>query len=258
MDLGLEGKTVVVTGGARGIGFACAQGFIAEGARVAIVSRRTESVDAALARLPGALGRAADLSDEPQALAALDWAEAQLGPIDVLVNSAGAARRLPPDQLTPQAYRAAMDAKFFSYVNMIDPLVKRMAARGSGVVVNVIGNGGKAPSPIHVAGGAANAALMLVTAGLAAAHAAAGVRVVALNPGLTRTDRVEEGLGADASLAGISRDEALARAIARIPIGRMAEPGDIADMVLFLASKRAAYVTGVTVTMDGAASPMIV
>lgn len=258
MNLELEGQTVIVTGGARGIGFACAQAFIREGARVAIVSRRAESVDAALARLPGAIGRAADLSDDAQALAAIDWAEGQLGPIDILVNSAGAARRLPPDQLTPQAYRAAMDAKFFSYVNAIDPLVKGMAARGTGVIVNVTGNGGKAPSPVHVAGGAANAALMLVTAGLAAAHAAAGVRVVAVNPGLTRTDRVEEGLAADAGLAGISRDEALARAIARIPLGRMAEPGDIADMVVFLASRRAGYVTGVTVTMDGAASPMIV
>ena len=85
----------------------------------------------------------------------------------MLVNSAGAARRTPAEELTPAAYKAAMDAKFFSYINVIDPVVKRMAARGTGVVVNVIGNGGKVPSTVHIAGGAANAALMLATAGLA-------------------------------------------------------------------------------------------
>ena len=91
-----------------------------------------------------------------------------------------------------------MDANFFTYVNLIDPGVKRMAARGSGVIVNVIGNGGRIASPVHVAGGAANSALMLVTAGLATAYAGQGVRIVAVNPGLTETGRVAEGMKADA------------------------------------------------------------
>ena len=95
-----------------------------------------------------------------------------MDPIDVLVNSAGAAKRTPPDELTPAAWRAAFDAKFFSYINVIDPMVKRMAARGGGVIVSVIGGGGKVASSTHLAGGAANAALMLATAGLGAAYAA--------------------------------------------------------------------------------------
>lgn len=188
----------------------------------------------------------------------VDTMERELGPINVLVNSAGAARRTPPDDLSPAAYRAAMDAKFFSYVNVIDPLVKRMAERRSGVIVNVIGNGGKLASPVHIAGGAANAGLMLVTAGLATAYADRGVRVVAVNPGTTETDRVAEGLKADARLAAISADEARQRSVSRIPMGRFADPEEVARVVVFLASAQASYVTGVSISMDGAAAPIVV
>ncbi|OYV84394.1 MAG: 3-oxoacyl-ACP reductase, partial [Acidiphilium sp. 21-68-69] len=239
MDLALSGKRVLVTGGSKGIGFACAAAFIAEGAEVAICSRQQANLDAAKATLRVGAAFATDLSDPGQAGDMVAAAEAELGPIDILVNSAGAARRTPPDELTPAHWRAAMDAKYFSYINVIDPLVKLMAARGRGVIVNVIGNGGKIASPVHLAGGAANAALMLATAGLATAYAKQGVRVVGLNPGLTETGRVAEGLASDARLAGISIDEARARGIARIPLGRMATPEEIANTVLFLASPRA-------------------
>ncbi|WP_287799375.1 SDR family oxidoreductase [Acidiphilium sp.] len=258
MDLSLAGKRVLVTGGSKGIGFACAAAFIAEGAGVAICSRQQANLEAAKVTLRLRAALSADLTDAASADAMIKAAEAELGPIDILVNSAGAARRTPPDELTPAHWRAAMDAKYFSYINVIDPLVKRMAARGGGVIVNVIGNGGKIASPVHLAGGAANAALMLATAGLATAYAKQGVRVVGLNPGLTETGRVAEGLASDARLAGISIDEARARGIARIPLGRMATPEEIANTVLFLASPRASYVTGVNITMDGATTACVV
>ena len=258
MDLSLAGKRVLVTGGSKGIGFACAAAFIAEGAEVAICSRQQANLEAAKVTLHLRAALSADLTDAASADAMIKAAEAELGPIDILVNSAGAARRTPPDELTPAHWRAAMDAKYFSYINVIDPLVKRMAARGGGVIVNVIGNGGKIASPVHLAGGAANAALMLATAGLATAYAKQGVRVVGLNPGLTETGRVAEGLASDARLAGISIDEARARGIARIPLGRMATPEEIANTVLFLASPRASYVTGVNITMDGATTACVV
>jgi NAD(P)-dependent dehydrogenase (short-subunit alcohol dehydrogenase family) len=258
MDLGLRGKTVLVTGGSKGIGLACARLFLAEGARVAIASRSQANIDRARAELGDVFGFAADLIDAGKALAMVDAAEGAIGPIDILVNSAGAAKRTPPDELTPAAWKAAMDAKYFSYINVIDPVVKRMATRGAGVIVNVIGNGGKVASPIHLPGGAANAALMLATAGLATAYAPRGVRVVAINPGLTNTDRVAEGLKADARLGGISEDEARQRSIQRIPLGRMAEPEEIANAAVFLASSKASYITGVTVSMDGAVAPVVV
>jgi NAD(P)-dependent dehydrogenase (short-subunit alcohol dehydrogenase family) len=166
--------------------------------------------------------------------------------IGVLVNSAGAAKRTPPDELTPASWRAAMDAKYFSYINAIDPLMKRTARRGQRVIVNIIGAGGKLASPTHLAGGAADAALMLVTAGLANAYAGRGLRVVGVNPGLTETGRVAEGMESSARLAGTSIAEARRRSIESIPLARMALPEEIANAVAFLASHKASYITGVT------------
>ena len=258
MDLGLKDKVVLITGGSKGIGYACAELFLEEGARVAICSRSQSNIDAALSRLPGTRGYAVDLISDEQALAVVNKVESDVGPIDVLVNSAGAAARTPADELTPAIWRAAMDAKYFSYINVIDPVIKRMGARGTGAVINIIGNGGKVASPVHLAGGSANAALMLASVGLANAYAGKGVRVVGLNPGLTETDRVAEGLKAAAKISGSTEEEALADALQRIPIGRMADPVDIANVVAFLSSAKANYVTGVVISMDGAQVPVVV
>ena len=257
MELGLEGKVVLITGGSKGIGLACALAFAAEGARIAICSRSPDNVERARAKLKDAFGVAADLIDAGAATRMIEEVEGRLGPIDVLVNSAGAAKRTPPDDLTPAVWREAFDAKFFSYINAIDPVVKRMANRGGGVIVSVIGVGGKVASATHLAGGSANAALMLATAGLGAAYASKGVRIVGVSPGPTETDRVVEGLAADARLANISVDEARRRGVARLPLGRMASPSEIADAVVFLASAKAAYITGVTLSMDGGQNPVV-
>jgi NAD(P)-dependent dehydrogenase (short-subunit alcohol dehydrogenase family) len=263
MDLQLGGLHVLVTGGSRGIGLACAELFLQEGARVSLIARSQANLDKARSALEStAPGRvacfAADLQQAQSARAAVDAAEAQVGPVDVLVNSAGAARRTPFNELTPEAWHGAMDAKFFSYIHVIDPLVKRMGERGKGVIVNVIGMGGKVATPTHLAGGAANAALMLATAGLAAAWGPKGVRVNAVNPALTLTERMAEGIAADARLRGLTPEEVLKQATARAPLGRLATPQDIANMVVFLASPKSGYVSGAIVSMDGAATPLVV
>jgi NAD(P)-dependent dehydrogenase (short-subunit alcohol dehydrogenase family) len=258
MDLGLRDKKVLITGGSKGIGLACARVFIAEGARVAVVSRSPENLVKAKKTLRDAYTIAADLTDAAAAAAMVESVEKEFGALDVLVNSAGAARRTDAADLSPQAWRAAMDAKYFTYINVIDPVIKLMAARGRGVIVNVIGAGGKVASPTHLAGGAANAALMLATAGLANAFAKRGVRVVGLNPGITNTERVAEGLKAEAKRSGITEAEALEQSIQRLPLGKLAEPAEIADIVAFAASERGRYLTGANISVDGAATAAVV
>jgi len=258
MDLGLKGKNILITGGSKGIGLACAKAFVAEGAKVALVSRTEANLAAAKKIVPSAFTIATDLVDAAAAAAMIERVEKEFGPVDVLVNSAGAAKRTDADDLTPAAWRAGMDAKYFSYIHAIDPLIKKMGKRGRGVVINVIGSGGKVASPTHLAGGAANAALMLATAGLAFAYASKGVRVVGVSPGVTKTERVAEGLKAEAKRANVSVEQAEKQMVARLPMGRPAEPAEIADIVVFAASERGRYLTGANIATDGAASHVVI
>jgi NAD(P)-dependent dehydrogenase (short-subunit alcohol dehydrogenase family) len=262
MDLGLQGKTAMVTGGSKGIGLAVAKALMAEGVRVGIVARGQAGLDAALMQLSGQGGQAfavaADLVDPAQAAQAVARIEEALGPIDILVNSAGAARRHDPETLTADKWRAAMDAKFFTYIHTQDEVLKRLRARGAqGAIVNVIGSGGKTPTTTHLAGGSANAALMLATVGSAHHYAQYGIRINAINPGGTVTERVQEGLAVEAKTHGISKEEARSRAEASIPLGRYAEPEEVADVAVFLASARASYVVGAVVPMTGGLAPVI-
>lgn len=261
MDLQLAGRHVLITGGSRGIGLACARDFLAEGCKVSLLARSPEHMERALAELRGAgevAGHCADLTDPAAALQAVDAVEAGFGPIDVLVNSAGAAKRTPYDELQPQAWHDAMQAKFFTYVHVMDPVVKRMGARGAGAIVNVIGMGGKLATITHLAGGAANAALMLATAGLAAAWGPRGVRINAVNPTLTLTERLAEGFAVDARMRNTSQEEVQRQAESKLPLRRIARPEEIAAAVLFLASPRASYISGAILSVDGAATPMVV
>ena len=262
MDLGLKDTVVLVTGGSKGIGLACARGFVAEGARVAIAARDAGNLAKAKAALEAegvqVLALAADLGSPGEAAQLVREVEAALGPIGVLVNSAGAARRTPPAELTAAHWHAAMDAKYFTTMHAIDAVLPGMAQRGRGAIVNVVGMGGKLASPIHLPGGAANAALMLASAGLANAFAPKGVRVNAVNPGMTSTGRMQEGLEAEARLTGRPVDEILQQKTRAMPLGRIATPQEVADVVVFLASPRAGYVSGAVVSLDGAATPAVV
>ncbi|MDE1184424.1 SDR family oxidoreductase [Paraburkholderia sp.] len=266
MDLGLNSKVVLITGGSKGIGLACARAFAKEGAKVAIVSRDPANLARAREQLKGEglnvhLTRA-DLHEPHSAADIVEEVTTAVGPIDVLINSAGAARRYDPESLDADAFRATMEAKYFPYIYPQQEVLRRMAERAKaggepGTIVNIIGMGGKIASDIHIAGGAANAALMLATVGLAHYYARYGIRINAINPGSTLTERVEEALKLEASQHGIGTDEALARGQAKVPLGRFAKPEEIADVALFLASRRASYVTGAIVPMDGGSAPLI-
>lgn len=268
MDLGLKNKVVLITGGSKGIGLACARAFAVEGAKVAIVSRDPANLAKAREQLAQEglnvhLTRA-DLHDPHSAADVIEEASTALGPIDILINSAGAARRYDPETLDAAAFKATMEAKYFPYIYPQQEVLRRMAERAKagdgsepGTIVNIIGMGGKFASDIHIAGGAANAALMLATVGLAHYYARYGIRINAINPGATLTERVEEALKLEANAQGVDMAEAQARGEARVPLGRYAKPEEIADVALFLASRRASYVTGAIVPMDGGSTPLI-
>lgn len=261
MKTDLQGVVALVSGASKGIGLACARALALEGATVVGVSRSAANLEAARARL-AAEGlamqvRAADLVDAAAAARVVADVERDVGPIGVLVNSAGAAKRYAVDELDAAAFRQAMDAKYFTYVHLMEPVARAMAARGRGSIVNVVGQGGRQAGVLHVAGGAANSALMLATVGLARAYADKGVRVNAINPGLTRTSRVDEGLQAASRASGRPKDELLAEQTRAIPMGRMGEPEEVANVAVFLASGLASYVSGAIIPMDGCSASVI-
>ncbi len=255
MDVGLSGSVVVVTGASKGIGLACAIAFAREGAKVVGVSRDLSHLHAAQHDLQREglhmYVAAADLRDSVAAQMVTEYIENEFGPIDVLINCAGAAKRTPIAEFHADAMHATMQAKYFTYMHIIDPVIRHMAARGRGSIVSVVGQGGKQANPLHLGGGAANAALMLASVGYANAYAAKGVRVNVINPGITRTGRVQEGLMAAFRTSGRTIEELLAEQLAEIPMGRMAEPAEIANVAVFLASPLASYVTGAVIPMDG-------
>jgi NAD(P)-dependent dehydrogenase (short-subunit alcohol dehydrogenase family) len=261
MDLELEGKVVLITGGSKGIGLACARAFAAEGAKVAIASRSQANLDQASAELEKegieAFAVAADLTQAETARTMVAATERALGPIDILVNSAGASKRHALDQYDTHAWHQGMDSKFFPYVHAMDAVRASMVERKNGAIVNIVGTGGKRAQPTHLAGGAANAALMLVTVGWANALGKLGIRVNAINPASTYTGRVKQSLVLEAKEKKISEEEALKRLEAAIPLGRYGQPEEVAAVAVFLASAKASYVTGAVIPMDGAALPII-
>jgi NAD(P)-dependent dehydrogenase (short-subunit alcohol dehydrogenase family) len=258
VDLELKGKVVFITGGSKGIGLACARAFLREGAKVAIAARSVETLQEARRQLADA-GRtvhaeAVDLRDPAAVARAVAAVEAALGPIDVLVNSAGAAQQSPPDNPDAGRWASGMDSKYFPMINTIEAVIPRMAARGGGVVINVVGMGGKVSNPFHMPGGAANAAVMLVSSALAKAWGPKGIRVNVINPGPTETERVAAALRVKAQATGRSVEDLRAEMVAGIPLGRLPQPDDIAAMALFLASARASIVSGATIAIDGGAT----
>jgi len=251
MELGLKGKQVLITGGSKGIGLACARAFATEGCDLHLVARGREELEAARAEITGVTAVAVsphviDLS-RPGAAAAV---AAACGPVDVLVNNAGAIPGGSIETVDEALWRAAWDLKVFGYINMTRAFLPAMLERHSGVIVNVIGLAGAKPSYDYICGAAGNAALMAFTRGIGAGTTRHGVRVLGVNPSATQTDRTIGLYKARAQVAygDASRWEEM---LADLPFGRQAEPDEVAALVVFGASERASYLSGTVIDIDG-------
>ncbi|MBB6305890.1 SDR family NAD(P)-dependent oxidoreductase [Xanthobacter tagetidis] len=256
MDLELTGKTALVTGGSEGIGKAIAWGLAKEGVDVAICSRRLDKLEAAAKEISDATGRkvipiAADLTKDADAKAFVTKGHEALGRIDILVNNAGSAPGGVLEHLSEDDWAQALQLKFMGYVRCMRYALPLMVKQGGGRVVNLIGNDGRKPSYWEIAPGAANAAGYNLTLSLAGQYGKHGISLVAVNPGPVRTERWSGLVNAMARDMKLSYEEADRLAPASIPMGRIAETKEVADLVVMLASPLMHYLNGTMIEIDG-------
>jgi 3-oxoacyl-[acyl-carrier protein] reductase len=255
MDLHLKGRSALITGGSRGIGFGVAQGLAAEGCHLHLASRSEADLESARGKITAAQ------PDVKVTLHALDLGIPEntvklardCGDLDILVNNAGAIPQGTITDFDDQSFRAGWELKMFGYINLTREVYRRMCERKQGVIINVIGGAGERPTAGYIAGSIANSGLMTMSRALGADSPKCGVRVLGLNPSATATDRGVERWRNQAKkeLGDAERWKELTKGF---PFGRPASVEEVANVVVFLASDRASYVSGTVVTVDGGAA----
>ncbi|MFT3721710.1 SDR family oxidoreductase [Pseudorhodoferax sp.] len=254
MDMGLKGRRVLVTGASQGIGAGLAQAFAQEGCDVLLVARSTDKLEALARELRAAHGveartLAVDMAQPGATQRVVEFG----GQVDVLVNNAGAIPGGTLWDVDEAAWRQGWELKVFGYINLTRAFYPLMKARGGGVILNNIGNGGQNFDFNYIAGSTGNAALMAFTCALGGRSLEDGIRVVGVNPGPVATERIAKVLKSHAErlLGSAERSSEL---LARYPLGRAATVQEVADLFVYLASDRSAYTSGTIITVDGGIS----
>ena len=256
MDLGLKGQVVLITGASKGIGLESARTLVAEGCKVVVTARTAEPLERAVAELneggPGeAHGIAGDMTRPEDVERAVAETIERYGAVDVLVTCAGSSPGGLLEELTEEQWLASLNLKFMGYVRTCRAVIPRMRANGGGSVVLVVGNDGLKPSYWEMTAGAANAADLNFASSLAEQYGADGIRVNTVNPGpvnTTRWDALEKAFARD---LGVDQQTAHELAERSIALGRICEPEEVADLVVFLASRCASFVHGAHIPIDG-------
>jgi 3-oxoacyl-[acyl-carrier protein] reductase len=261
MDLGLRERVCVVTGSTGGIGLETARLLVEEGARVVLTGRTRERVDAVKVEVGAALGVVCDLADAEGPALLIERAATEVGPVDVLVNNVGIAFQRSFEEVSDEQWDEMWQLNVMSYVRAIRAVLPGMRERVGGVIVNVSSTAGKRPSTSMPDYSVTKAAVLSLSRLVADLYAADGIRCNAVTPGPTATDAwLGEGGLADqqARRSGKARDEVLEAVGKGRPLGRLAEPEEIAAVIAFLCSDRASYVTGAAWSADGGTVPIII
>jgi NAD(P)-dependent dehydrogenase (short-subunit alcohol dehydrogenase family) len=257
MDLGLAGSKAIVTGGSKGIGRETARILAEEGCDVAVTARDADRLASVAAELSEATGGnvlpfAGDMGVQDDVDRTMAGAIEALGHVDILVTCAGSSPGGLLEGLTEDEWLSSLQLKFMGYVRCCTAVLPHMRERGSGSVVLVVGNDGMKSSYWELTAGAANAADNNFASAMAEQYGRHGVRVNTVNPGPVNTDRwdgLEKRFAMDRDIA---QDEARRIVLRTLPLGRICEPDEIANVVAFLASPRASYISGTHVLADGA------
>jgi len=256
LDLGLDGKVALVGGASRGIGRAVALGLAREGCRVAICARDQQRLDATAAELRAATG--VDVLAVPCDMAAgadirrfVSETAAHFGRLDVVVNNAGGPPPGAFENHDDETWQKALDQNFYSVVRTVREALPHLRAAGGGRIINITSVAVKEPIPGLILSNAARLAVVGLAKTLSRELGPDGITVNNVCPGLTLTDRMRELYGGRAQAEGRSLEDVLAEEAHRIPVRRLGEAGDVAALVVFLASDQARQITGTTIQVDG-------
>lgn len=257
MDLELQDKTVLVTGGSRGTGKEIARLFAAEGARVAITARSEDDLTAAANEISSEIGQdviviPGDWRKTEDVVRVVDSAIAQLGHLDIFVPNAGDAPPGDFETMDDERWLHALNLKFMGHIRGCRAVLPHMVQRGHGAITMVVGNDGLKPPFAEVVPGACNAADINVASSLAEKYGYKGIRVNTVNPGPIATPRWDWCEATMAEERNLSRAQVTRLVLASLPLGYICTPQEVANVVVFLSSARASYVNGAHVTVDGA------
>lgn len=257
MDLGLEGRVAIVTGGSRGIGRETVREFLQAGAKVMTCSRHGDQLEATCRDLANATGgtlkgSTADMTKPADIQRLVDETLTNFGTVDVLVNNAGTMYSGRFEALTDEGLQTQLDTKLFGFMRAIRAVWPTMRDKKWGRIVNLIGGAGKEPDPYMFGSGMTNSALLNLTKSLSTEFAPHNVLVNAVCPGWVATDLWKRNVGnLQQELGAADEEEARRLAAKKNALGRFGRPEELANAIVFLCSERASYITGVSLNLDG-------
>jgi 3-oxoacyl-[acyl-carrier protein] reductase len=260
MEVRLDGRSAVITGGSKGLGLAIAKEFAASGADVAILARDQATLADAKGQIErGAKGKVAAISCDVAKMgpiqAAYDQIMSQFGKIDIYVNNAGQSTRGPSETITDEMWQADLDLKLFAQIRFCRLVFPQMKQRKWGRIISVLNIGAKAPGADSAPTSVSRAAQMAFTKALSMEGAPHNVLVNSLHVGVIVSDQIVRRHQREG--ANVTLDEMIAQAGRGVPMGRMGRAEEFANVATFLASDAASYVTGCAINVDGGRSPVV-